>query len=172
MPKKNKSRRRISNGVKFLIAVVCLYLLIALLNFDLIKTALVGTLLIFVKIIPILIIVFIAMLVINSYVAGDRLKKYLGPDSGAMGWLYATIFGILISGPPYILYPLLGDLKAAGMKDSLLAVFLYNRNVKIPFIPVMIFYFGLAFTMIISIYIIIFSIFNGIAVNYFTNRKQ
>jgi uncharacterized membrane protein YraQ (UPF0718 family) len=99
--------------------------------------------------------------------------KYLGQEAGLKGWLLAIIGGILVSGPPYILFPLLKDLKKKGMSNALLAVFLYNRNVKIPFFPVMIYYFGLTYTVIISFYIIIFSIFNGLLINFFLkeNRK-
>jgi len=110
---------------------------------------------------PILGIVFVVMVGINLYFTQSRAKKYLGEKSGIKGWIYAIIFGILISGPPYVLYPLLGDLKKQGMKNSLIAVLLYNRNVKIPFLPALIYYFGLPFTIILSIYILIFSILNG-----------
>ena len=38
----------------------------------------------------------------------------------------------------------------------------------IPFIPVMIYYFGLEFTLILSVYIVLFSIVNGKIVELFT----
>ncbi|MBW2540150.1 MAG: hypothetical protein JRE27_11165 [Deltaproteobacteria bacterium] len=79
---------------------------------------------------------------------------------------------MLVSGPPYVLYPLLGELKKRGMTNSLLAVFLYNRNVKIPFIPAMIYYFGLKFTIILSVYIIIFSIMNGKIMEALTKETE
>ncbi|MFH1428104.1 MAG: permease [Patescibacteria group bacterium] len=115
----------------------------------------------FIKIVPILLVVFIIMILVNIYFTKERIGKYLGEKSGIRGWVYAIISGILVSGPPYVLFPLLGEFKKQGMKNSLLAVFLYNRNVKIPFLPVMIYYFGLGFTLILSLYIIIFSILNG-----------
>ncbi|MCD4693857.1 hypothetical protein K8R62_00675, partial [bacterium] len=79
--------------------------------------------------------------------------------------------GVLISGPPYVLFPLLGDLKKKGMSNSLIAVLLYNRNVKITFIPVMIYYFGLEFTVIISILIILFSVPNAWLVAHLSQEK-
>lgn len=155
------NKNKISGGVKFLIIVLAIYLVIALFNFSVVKDALSGFLIIFIKIIPILIIVFIIMVLVNLYFTKERIGQYLGVESGIMGWIYAMISGILFSGPPYVFFPLLGELKKGGMKNSLVAVFLYNRNVKIPFLPIMIYYFGFNFTIILSLYIIIFSILNG-----------
>jgi len=155
------NKNRISGGVKFLIIVLVIYSVIALFNFSIIKDAFFDFLQMLIKIVPILVIVFVVMVLVNLYFTRDKIGKYLGKESGIKGWLYAIISGILVSGPPYILFPLLGEIKKGGMKNSLLAVFLYNRNVKIPFLPVMIYYFGLSFTVILSLYIIIFSILNG-----------
>ena len=158
---KLENKNKIGGGIKFLIVVLVIYLIIALLNFSIARDAFSNFLLMFIKIIPILGIVFIMMIFINLYFTKKRTEKYLGAKSGIKGWIYAIISGILISGPPYILFPLLGELKKQGVKNSLLAVFLYNRNVKIPFLPVMIYYFGFSFTVILSLYIIIFSVLNG-----------
>ncbi len=155
------SKNRISGGIKFLIIVLLIYSAIALLDFSVAKEAFLGFLLMFVKIIPVLVLVFIVMVLVNLYFTKERIGKYLGAESGIKGWLYAIISGILVSGPPYVLFPLLGELRKEGMRNSLLAVFLYNRNVKIPFLPVMVYYFGLGFTIILSLYIVIFSVLNG-----------
>ena len=50
------------------------------------------------------------------------------------------------------------------MKNSLIAVFLYNRAVKPALIPLMIYYFGLSYLIVLTIVMIIFSIINGILV--------
>jgi len=152
---------KINGGIKFLILVLLIYLIISFVDFSIVKQSLSGFLSMFIKIVPILGIVFIVMVVANLYFTKDRIGKYLGEKSGIKGWLYAIVSGILVSGPPYVLFPLLEDLRKKGMKNSLLAVFLYNRNIKIPFIPAMVYYFGLDFTIILSLYIILFSIING-----------
>lgn len=147
--------------MKFLLIILLIYISIGVFNFSIIQMAITNFLFMFIKIIPILLVVFIIMILVNIYFTKERIGKYLGRKSGIKGWVYAIISGILVSGPPYIFFPLLGEFKKHGMKNSLLAVFLYNRNVKIPFLPVMIYYFGFGFTLILSLYIIIFSIFNG-----------
>lgn len=168
---KLKGQHKISRGIKFLAIVLAIYLIVALFNFSVVKNALFNFLLMFIKIVPILVIVFLVMVLVNLYFTRERIGKYLGAESGIRGWLYAIISGILVSGPPYVLFPLLGELKKGGMKNSLLAVFLYNRNVKIPFLPAMIYYFGFNFTVILSLYIIIFSILNGKIIGWLTKAK-
>ena len=167
----SKQKPKMNNQLKFLLAVIFLYLIIALLDIGIVESALINFLVMSLKIVPVLGLVFIIMVLINLYFTKERVGKYLGSKSGIKGWLYAIISGILISGPPYTLYPLLGELKKNGMKSSLLAVVLYNRNVKIPFLPAMVYYFGLNFTIILSLYIIIFSIFNGKLVELLTKDR-
>jgi uncharacterized membrane protein YraQ (UPF0718 family) len=78
--------------------------------------------------------------------------------------------GIASSGPIYMWYPLLSDLKEKGMRDSLIAAFLYNRAIKIPLLPMMVHYFGWDFTFALSIYMVLFSVVNGVIVQYLTQR--
>ncbi|MFO7806812.1 MAG: permease [Candidatus Moraniibacteriota bacterium] len=158
--------KKTTSGIKFLLGVIAVYAAVAFFNFELFLTGLEQTGLMFWRLIPILLLVLGVMFVVNKFIKTDRIKKHLGEESGWKGWIWAMITGILISGPPYVLFPLLQELKEKGMKNSLIAVFLYNRNVKIPFFPVMVYYFGLAFTIIISVYIIIFSVFSGWLMHY------
>jgi len=169
---KNKTKQKISGGMKFFLIVLTIYFISALFNIEVTETAFANFLRMIWKIVPILIFVFFVMILINLYFTEERIKKYFGRRSGIKGWIYTIISGVLISGPPCTLYPLLGELKKHGMKNSLLAVFLYNRNVKIPFIPVMIYYFGLVATVIMPFYIIVFSILNGILVEKIAGQSK
>jgi hypothetical protein len=58
------------------------------------------------------------------------------------------------------------------MKDSLIAVFLYNRSVKIPMLPVMIYYFGLAFAGILLFWTIMASFFQGILIDMLLKKES
>jgi len=166
-----KKKNRISGSIRFLLIILILYLIVFLFSISVAKEAFLNFLIMFVKIIPILGMVFLIMMLTNLFFTTERIKKHLGEESGWKGWIYAMIAGIIISGPPYILFPLLGELRKGGMKNSLMAVFLYNRNVKIQFLPVMVYYFGLNFTLILSLYIIIFSIFNGQIIGWFLRDR-
>ena len=72
------------------------------------------------------------------------------------------VAGIIATGPVYIWYSMLADLQEKGMRIAFSGVFLYMRSVKLPFIPLMIYYFGGAFTAVLTMYLIVFSVFAGI----------
>jgi uncharacterized membrane protein YraQ (UPF0718 family) len=84
--------------------------------------------------------------------------------------LYAILFGILVAGPPYALYPMLKQMKEQGLKTNYLAAFLYNRNIKIVLIPAMAYYFGWQFTIVMTILVIIFSIISGVMMEKITGK--
>jgi uncharacterized membrane protein YraQ (UPF0718 family) len=123
---------------------------------------------IFSEIAWIIVLVFGIIFLTNLLIGRGYVARHLGKESGARGWLMAIVGGILASGPPYLWYPVLSDLKEQGMKNSLVAAFLYSRAVKIPFLPVMIYYFGLEFTVVATVLLIVFSVLNGIAVERIT----
>jgi len=171
MINKKKNKGKIGGRGNFLFAMIAIYIIVAFFSFEFVKEALKKTLITLWKITPILGAVFIIMILINLYLESGKIKKHLEKELGWRGWFYSIIAGILISGPPYVFFPMLGEMKKHGMKNSLIAVFLYNRNVKIPYLHVSIYYFGLPFTLIVSLYIIIFSILNGIIVSWLSEDK-
>ena len=123
------------------------------------------------RIFPILILIFGIMFLTNLLFEAKSIVKILGRASGFRGWILAISGGIISSGPIYMWYPLLGDLKERGMKDSLIAAFLYSRAIKIPLIPMMVHYFGWPFTIVLSVYMVLFSVINGLAVERLTGGK-
>jgi uncharacterized membrane protein YraQ (UPF0718 family) len=69
-------------------------------------------------------------------------------------------------------YPLLSDLQKKGVKNSFIATFLYNRAIKPALLPLIIFYFGLAFTIVLTIVMIIASVFQGLIVEKILKNKK
>ena len=122
------------------------------------------------RIVPILLLVFGVMFLTNLFFESDRVIRFLGEGSGLKGWMLAIAGGIVSSGPIYMWYPLLGDLKEKGMKDSLIATFLYNRAIKIPLFPMMVYYFGWSFALALSIYMVLFSLADGVLVQSLVRR--
>ena len=116
---------------------------------------------IFLSIIPVLLVVVFLMGLSNYFLKPKKVSKYFGEKSGFKGWFISALFGILSHGPIYVWYPLLKELKEHGMRTGLVAVFLYNRAIKLPLLPVMIFYFGVLFVLILCVYMIVFSLFQG-----------
>ncbi len=156
--------KKIPGGWKFLLAVTFIYIVFAIFDLDFTKVAFLQFIKTFTEILKILAMVFFVMFLVNLFVKPEAIRKHLGKDSGIKGWFYAIVGSILVSGPPYILFPFLGELRKHGVKDSLLVVFLNNRNIQPVFLPVMIFYFGTPFTIIVSSYILLFSFINGLIV--------
>ncbi len=87
--------------------------------------------------------------------------KNFGKDSGAKGVLYALIGGIISHGPMYAWYGMLQDMRSQGLKDGLVIVFMYARAVKLPLLPFMVDLFGLLFTIIMTLYILIAAVLQG-----------
>ncbi len=114
-----------------------------------------------IKIAPVFVLIFILLVLVSYFVKPKQLVKHLGRESGAKGWLLAVVAGILSTGPIYMWYPLLSELKEHGMRNGLIATFLYNRAVKPALIPLMIVYFSWQFVIILTAVMIIASIANG-----------
>ena len=100
----------------------------------------------------------------NYYAKNKKLIKLISKKTGWKGWITAIIAGTLSSGPIYLWYPLLKDLQTQGVKTGLIATFIYNRSIKLPFIPLIITYFGLNYTIILTITIMVASIVQGMVV--------
>jgi uncharacterized membrane protein YraQ (UPF0718 family) len=153
-------------GALFSLAFIA-YGVLAIYNSNLLKNVLFTLAGITARIAPILLLVFAVMFLTNLFFESKRVTRFLGAGSGWSGWMVAITGGIVSSGPIYMWYPLLSDLKEKGMKDSLIAAFLYNRAVKIPLLPMMVFYFGWKFALVLSIYMVLFSVADGVLVQSF-----
>lgn len=151
-------------GLKLLIIIIITYIVFAFLNTELLLKSFSTFLNLVISIVPILVIVFLLMFLSNLFLNSKRITKTLGHESGIRGYFFSILFGIVSTGPIYMWYPLLSDLREKGVKNSLIVIFLYNRAVKIPLLPMMIYYFGLAFVIILTILMIGFSVINGILV--------
>ncbi len=161
---KRKTRRGKYPGIYFLGAVLSLYFIIFLYTPGNIAKSLTASLDMFIHVLPALVLIVLFMGIVNHFVNPGTLSKYVGEGSGVKGWLLAVCTGILSHGPIYAWYPLLRRLRDQGMKTGLIAVFLYNRAIKIPLLPVIVYYFGITFTVIFAVYLIIASLVQGYVV--------
>ncbi len=124
-----------------------------------------------IQIAPYLLIVFIIMFVNFWFIKPDFIKKYLGEQAGLKATVFVILSGIISVGSVYVWYPLLEDLKKSGMSNKLIAIFIYNRSIKLHLLPVMVLYFGLTFTMVLSLVTILFSLVIGYLVQLFTSEN-
>ncbi len=167
MKKSEKSR----GGWYFLIIVLIGYLILYFIRKDLLIKSLSGFSGIIVKIIPVLFIAFMLMFFINYFVTPKLLIKHLTKRNKIKKWVITIIAGIISTGPIYMWYPMLSDLKDKGVNNGLIATFLYSRAVKPALIPLMIFYFGITYTIVFTLSIVVFSFIQGIIINKMEVKK-
>ena len=118
------------------------------------------------KMIPILILIWLLMILMDYFVSPKKLVGLMEKYKGITGWCIAIVAGLLSMGAGYIWYPILKEAKKHGLKDDVITIFLYNRAIKLHLLPMMIYYFGWMYTVILTIVMIVISVVNGIVVRY------
>lgn len=159
-------------GWKFLLSVVGVYILFALFNKDFLMPALKLFFSIIIKIIPILFLVFAIMFIVNYFITPKKLVSHLERGKGIKRWAITIVAGIISTGPIYLWYPLLSELKEHGIENGLIATFLYARAIKPALMPLMILYFGIIFTVAFTVAILIFSVLQGIVLQKIMGATQ
>ena len=172
MAKARQKKDKRTGGWLFLGVMLLVYAVTAFVDISLARQSLIFFTAVLAQVVPVLVAVFVLMVLVNLFLTTERIRKYLGTTSGIKGWLLAIVGGILSTGPIYTWYILLSELKQQGMKASLVAVFLYSRAVKLPLLPLLIHYFGFTYTLILSCYLIIFSIISGIFMGMLTSESN
>lgn len=158
--------------MKFLLAMLTVYIFLGLLNASFAFSALQNFFEAFVKVFPFLVFVFLIIFLVNLFLKPESINRHLGYEAGIRGWIYAIVGSILITSPPYVTFPLLGDLKKHGMRYKYITVFLNSRNVQVAFLPVMAHYFGLLFTAVVSFYVILYAILSALIIEKLMGRQS
>jgi len=159
---KNKDNKAFNFRGKYFFGIILfLYIIVLLINTESAQLALLKSGTILIKILPIFLTVIFFTTLLNYFLKPKQIAKHLGHESGLKGWFWALAAGVISHGPMYAWYPLLEELREHGMKDELIVVFFASRAIKIPLLPMMIDYFGLAFTSILSIYMLIGALLQG-----------
>jgi len=113
------------------------------------------------RMLPVLALVFALLFAFDVALTPQRIMQTLDRPRGARGWMVALAAGILSAGPIYAWYPLLAELRAKGMRVSTAAVFLYARAIKLPLLPLLVAYFGIAYSVVLSICLAAFALLSG-----------
>lgn len=166
---KEKSKKKFS-GWHFLSIIISLYLITMIFSFEKMISALNMTKNILGEVAPVFIVIIVLMIFTNYFAKNKKITKFLTKQKGWKGWIVAIIAGTISSGPIYMWYPLLKDLKKEGLRTGLIATFLYNRSIKIQFIPLIITYFGLTYTIVLTMTIMFISVVQGWVVEKIINK--
>ena len=159
--KKNNKQKDSSKKWYFLISVLLIYGIVSLYAPEKSLPILISFFNLLVQILPIFLIIYVIMTLTNLFVNNEKLRKHLGDDAGIKGWIIAILAGIVSMGSIYVWYPLLKDLQQKGVKDKFIVTFLYNRGIKLQWLPVLLIYFGWVYVTTLLIVMAVFSVFQG-----------
>jgi uncharacterized membrane protein YraQ (UPF0718 family) len=162
-PKTPRPRGRA--GWLFLILVLVLYGLCALWQPDQVGQAAATAMRMLVNLLPVLLLVFGLLLLSHWWLDERRIRRYFGREAGRRGWLMAVLAGVLSMGPIYPWFALVADWRQRGMSPALAGVFLYSRGLKLALLPMLAHYFGLAYTIVLSAYMLLFALLVGWAMH-------
>jgi uncharacterized membrane protein YraQ (UPF0718 family) len=163
-----KRKPKIRSGLVMLATVGCMYLLTFYFNPQAAQDALFAAFKILKMIIPILLVVFFLMALLHTFIDSKSISRHIGEQSGIRGWTIALVGGILSHGPAYVWYPMISDLRKGGAKDGLIVAFFYTRSIKLPWLPLMVSYFGLAFTVVLTFLVIVSAWIQGLIMNKYS----
>jgi len=145
-----------------LAGVAVLYLLTFIFDPEVGKKALITSGGILRMIAPVLLVVFFLIALLHASINTKYIAGYLGKGSGVKGWIIALGGGILSHGPAYVWYPMLSEMRREGARDGLVTAFFYTRSIKLPWLPLMVSYFGLLFTVWLTFFVIVGAWLQGI----------
>lgn len=163
--------KKIENKYVFLILVGMVYSILFIVSPIVFESSLNYFLNLLVKIIPIFFLVFVLMSMMNYFFTPKFVSKHL-MEKGIKKWIFVIIGGFLSTGAIYMWYPLLADLKSKGLNYGLISCFLYNRAIKIPLLPLMVFYFSLKYVIVLGIVMVFVSVVQGIIINKLMEVKK
>lgn len=169
--KRDTSTSKKPAGVYFLAAVAAIYTAIALFAPHKAADALSSSLSILWKLLPVIVIVIVLLGFFNRMFNAASVARHLGKVSGPRAWLIAISGGILSHGPAFVWYPMLAELRHKGVRDGFIVAFFYVRAIKLPWMPVMIDYFGWSFTAALTLALITAALIQGLIVEYFASAE-
>ncbi|MDF1581228.1 MAG: permease [Desulfuromonadales bacterium] len=104
-----------------------------------------GTLLLSVALIIVAVIGLIGLL--QVWISKDAVARLLGTDSGWMALLLSAFCGMILIGPPYLIFPLLQAIRKAGARWAVITTVLSTYAVKLQMIPLESSFLGWRFSL-------------------------
>lgn len=150
--------------------VTGIYLVLGLINHDNTLKALNYSIKLFSAIAPVLLFVLLFMFIFNL-IDEKKLKKIITKSPQFIQYLVMTLLGTFSHGPIYAWYPLMKNFHEKGIQYGPISSFLYARGIKLAMMPVMITYFGMKYTVILTVYMIVFANINGLLVDLMLKDK-
>ena len=157
-------------SVYFLVAVLLLYVFVYFVSPNAVTESLEFASRVLLGLIPVFLLIYALMVITNTFVSDKRIFSTL--LKSRWKWVISVLGGVLSTGPVYMWYPLLRELKKKGLGYGPMASFIYSRAVKIPLIPVLLYYFGLKYTLALICTLILFSFVLGMLMEVVMNEDS
>lgn len=120
----------------------------------------------------IIISVFGLVGLVGTLVDKKKIAGKLGDSSGLGAVLGAALFGSVLVGPVYAVFPLLKTIRDHGARWAVIAAMLTSWAVKIPMIPLEIGYLGLRFSVVRIVLTVIGAIAMGYGIEWVMNKIE
>jgi uncharacterized membrane protein YraQ (UPF0718 family) len=157
--------KNISISWKFLLTVLFLYVVFLAINEKVFYSAVLYSINLFSEVLLTFIVIFILMVLTDYFITPKFIIKHFGKNN-SLKWFFVMIGGILSSGPVYMWYPLMAELKEKkALNSGMVACFLYNRAIKLPLLPMFIMYFGWPVAIVLFFVTIGISLLQGFIIN-------
>lgn len=160
-PRRGIPRLRGIGSWLFLAAVLFAWLATALLQPEKIHPAFTLFTQLLGEVLPVLVLVFGLLFLANLFAEKAWIERHLGPGRGVRAWLLALVAGVLAAGPPWPWYALAGQFMQRGVRPGIAATFLFARSLKLPLLPLLVHFFGLAFTLSLSLWLLVLAFLGG-----------
>jgi uncharacterized membrane protein YraQ (UPF0718 family) len=122
----------------------------------------------FIKLLPVLIIMLAMVSVALFLIPNETLVKYMGEGSGIKGWITAATIGSVALIPGFIAYPLCGILIDNGVSYSVIAVFITTLMMTgFLTLPVEVKFFGWKVSVIRNLVSLAAALFVGLIMGFF-----
>ena len=162
--------KNISKAWYFVLIMLIVYAILYCFNLSAFYNAINFFLKIIKTILPLFLVIFVLMILMNFFITAKTITKHFRGKK-IRAWFYAIFFGIISTGPIYMWYPLLKSAREKGVSHGLISCFLYNRAIKIFLLPMIVFYFGFKYFLILSVLMIFVSVIQGITINKLMERR-
>ena len=159
--KKQDKNKKIPGGILFLIFMLLVYGILFLVLPEKAFTAAGESGRVMKSLIIPLLAVFVVTVCLNLFIHPGKIVGLLGKKSGIKGTFFSAAAGIISMGPIYAWYPFLKEMLDRGAGVESITVFLNCRSVKPVLLPVMVSCFGVTYTVLLTVFMIMGAVAAG-----------
>jgi len=153
-----------------IIAVIALYVFLRIFLPDKASVALSLSWHTFASVALIILSVFVLIGLVQAWLKEETIAKKLGQGSGLKAIIVSALFGSILVGPLFAIFPLLKSLMERGARTAVVIAMLTTWAVKIPMIPIEVKFLGPEFVALRVVLILLLAIPVSLAIEKIISR--